>query len=120
MAEKMSAAMELWRHDDPQSTQMWKFLGHVNSKYSLKLKDYPTLYRWSVDNIAAFWEEVWDFTGITSSKRFDEVGTHVHSLILPPLPLFRRVYIRICVTPPGSTCRCSHVPTTRLLRRLPP
>ncbi|KAK4456063.1 acetoacetyl-CoA synthetase [Podospora aff. communis PSN243] len=67
------AATELWRHESPQATQMWKFLQHVNSKYGLQLKDYPTLYRWSVDNIAAFWEEVWDFTGITASRRFDQV-----------------------------------------------
>ncbi|KAK0623319.1 hypothetical protein B0T14DRAFT_494820 [Immersiella caudata] len=66
-------ATELWRHENPQATQMWKFLQHVNSKYGLQLKDYPTLYRWSVDNIAAFWGEVWDFTGVTASRRFDQV-----------------------------------------------
>lgn len=69
----MAVASELWRHENPQSTHMWKFLEHVNKKYSLQLKDYPTLYRWSIDNIAAFWEEVWDFTGITASRRFDQV-----------------------------------------------
>ncbi|KAK0646513.1 hypothetical protein B0T16DRAFT_328003 [Cercophora newfieldiana] len=69
----MAATTELWRHENPQSTQMWRFLQHVNTKYGLQLKDYPTLYRWSVANIAAFWEEVWDFTGITGSRRFDQV-----------------------------------------------
>ena len=77
------AAAELWRHGNPQSTPMWKFLQHVNAKYSLQLADYPTLYRWSVDNVAAFWEEVWDFTGIRASRRFDRV--------LPPgAPMFPR------------------------------
>lgn len=53
---------------------MWKFLQHVNSKYKLALDDYPSLYRWSVENVAEFWGEVWHFTGIRSSKPFDQVG----------------------------------------------
>ncbi|KAK1781621.1 hypothetical protein QBC45DRAFT_405232, partial [Copromyces sp. CBS 386.78] len=51
----MTVTNELWRHQDPQSTQMWKFLEHVNSKYGLQLNDYPSL-------------------GIRNSKLFDEVG----------------------------------------------
>ncbi|KAK3399150.1 hypothetical protein B0T20DRAFT_351654 [Sordaria brevicollis] len=69
----MTVTNELWRHQDPQSTQMWKFLEHVNSKYGLQLNDYPSLYKWSVDNVAAFWEETWHFTGIRNSKLFDQV-----------------------------------------------
>ncbi len=52
---------------------MWKFLQHVNSKYGLALDGYPALYRWSVDNVAAFWAECWHFVGIKASKQFDEV-----------------------------------------------
>lgn len=66
-------APELWRHENPTGTQMWKFVQHVNAKYGLALNDYPSLYRWSVDNIAAFWEEVWDFAGVNASRRFDQV-----------------------------------------------
>lgn len=53
---------------------MWKFLQHVNSKYGLDLDDYAGLYKWSIDNVAEFWEETWDFVGIKASKRFDKVG----------------------------------------------
>ncbi|KAK3357292.1 acetoacetate-CoA ligase-like protein [Lasiosphaeria hispida] len=67
------AATELWRHGDPESTQMWKFLQRVNDKHGLQLSDYSTLYRWSVDNVAPFWEEVWDFAGVRASRRFDKV-----------------------------------------------
>ncbi len=76
------AVTELWRHENPTGTQMWKFLQHVNAKYGLSLNDYPSLYRWSVDNVAAFWEEVWDFTGIKASKRFDQVRVLFLSLSL--------------------------------------
>lgn len=66
-------ASELWRHSDPEGTQMWKFLQHVNSKYGLSLADYPDLYKWSVDNVADFWGDVWHFAGIKASKPFDQV-----------------------------------------------
>ena len=79
-------ATELWRHENAQSTHMWRFLEHVNAKYRLELSDYPTLYRWSVDNVASFWEEVWDFAGVRSSRRFDVVSTPTHPAtpFLPP------------------------------------
>ncbi|KAK0711322.1 hypothetical protein B0H67DRAFT_284927 [Lasiosphaeris hirsuta] len=67
------AATELWRHGEPESTQMWKFLQRVNDKHGLQLSGYSTLYKWSIDNVALFWEEVWDFTGVRASRRFDKV-----------------------------------------------
>ena len=67
------AAAELWRHERPEATPMWRFLELVNSKYHLDLKDYPELYKWSVDNVADFWAEVWHFAGIKASKPFDQV-----------------------------------------------
>jgi len=78
------AATELWRHPNPEGTQMWKFLQHVNSKYGLNLKGYPDLYRWSVDNVADFWGEVWHFVGIKSSRLYDEVRSMI---LLPSRPL---------------------------------
>lgn len=66
-------AAELWRRENPEATQMWKFLQHVNSKYDLGLKDYPELYRWSVENIGDFWAEVWHFTGVKASEPFHQV-----------------------------------------------
>ncbi|KAK4241916.1 acetoacetyl-CoA synthetase [Achaetomium macrosporum] len=77
------AAAELWRHENPQATPMWKFLQHVNTKYDLNLKDYPELYKWSVDHIADFWGEVWHFAGIKASKSFDTV-------LAPEAPMFPR------------------------------
>ncbi|KAK4204468.1 putative acetoacetyl-coenzyme A synthetase [Triangularia verruculosa] len=76
-------ASELWRHSDPEGTQMWKFLQHVNSKYGLSLAGYPDLYKWSVDNVADFWGDVWHFAGIKASKPFDQV-------LSPDAPMFPR------------------------------
>lgn len=68
-------AEELWRHPDPESTPMWQFLQHVNRKYGLRLDGYPALYRWSVEHVGPFWEEVWHYVGITASVPFERVGT---------------------------------------------
>ncbi|KAK7967236.1 acetoacetate ligase [Apiospora aurea] len=67
------APAELWRHPAPESTHMFRFLHHVKSKYQLGITDYPGLLRWSVDNIADFWAEVWHFCGIKASRQYDEV-----------------------------------------------
>ncbi|KAI1204390.1 acetoacetate-CoA ligase [Annulohypoxylon truncatum] len=65
-----SAPAELWRHPNPSSTRMYKFLEHVRSKYNIDIKDYPDLYQWSIENISDFWEEVWHFCGIKASKPY--------------------------------------------------
>lgn len=64
---------ELWRHPDPASTQMHKFLERVKAKYQLDIDDYPGLYKWSVENVADFWSEVWHFCGIKASRPYREV-----------------------------------------------
>jgi len=66
-------AAELWRHPDPTSTHMYKFLESVRDKYNLDISDYPGLYKWSVDNIADFWDQVWHFCGVTASQPYTEV-----------------------------------------------
>ncbi|KAL2760899.1 hypothetical protein ACRALDRAFT_1059376 [Sodiomyces alcalophilus JCM 7366] len=74
---------ELWRHPNPSSTALYKFMLHVNAKYNSDLDGYPSLYRWSIDNVSEFWEEVWHFVGIRSSRTFDQV--------LPPnAPMYPR------------------------------
>ncbi|KAI1402848.1 acetoacetate-CoA ligase [Hypoxylon fuscum] len=64
------APTELWRHPDPSSTQMHRFLQHVRSKHSVEIEDYPALLKWSVENISDFWGEVWHFCGIKASKPY--------------------------------------------------
>lgn len=66
--------VELWRHADPTSTQLWAFKETINQKYNnLDLSTYHDLYEWSIDNIPEFWEEIWRFCGIRASKAFDKV-----------------------------------------------
>lgn len=67
-------AQELWRHPDPTSVPMWGFLTEVDDRHGLALKDYSDLYRWSVDNVDVFWEEVWRFVGVKASVPFERVS----------------------------------------------
>ena len=52
---------------------MYAFLNRVAEKYQLPDDHYPTVHKWSVTNIAEFWEEVSDFTGIKYSKKHHRV-----------------------------------------------
>jgi acetoacetyl-CoA synthetase len=73
MAVDMLAADELWRHPDPASTPMWHFIQKINEKYGLGISDYQGLYKWSVENVNEFWEEVWHFVGVKASRPFQKV-----------------------------------------------
>jgi|SRR3569833_24189 len=74
------ALAELWRHPDPASTPMTNFLQHVNSRHGLDLADYAALHKWSIDNVAAFWEDTWHFVGIKAARPFDEVSVDIRPL----------------------------------------
>ncbi|XDG00493.1 hypothetical protein ABKA04_000108 [Annulohypoxylon sp. FPYF3050] len=52
---------------------MYRFLEHVRSKYNIDIKDYSGLYKWSIENISDFWEEVWHFCGIKASRSYSSV-----------------------------------------------
>lgn len=87
------SATELWRHPNVPATQMWAFLQRINDKYALQLQAYGELYRWSTNNIALFWEEVWHFTGVRAVKEFDLVRDfRTLSTLLPSSLLSLKFY----------------------------
>jgi acetoacetyl-CoA synthetase len=45
----------------------------VNQTHGITCKDYNELYQWSVENIEAFWAEMWRFAGIKASKEYQRV-----------------------------------------------
>ena len=44
-----------------------RFIKFINDKHCQDIADYERLHAWSITNIAAFWEAVWEFTGIIAS-----------------------------------------------------
>ena len=58
----------LWSPSHPETSQTSLFRQHINSKYDLSLHSYEELWRWSCDNRADFWSEVWDWEGVIGTK----------------------------------------------------
>lgn len=91
-----AASGELWRHADPSSTPMWHLIERVNKKHGLNMTGYPDLYKWSVDHVSSFWEDVWDFVGIVSSKKAERVRGFVVSFLHVTRPFtFRHFIIKL-------------------------
>lgn len=51
-----------------KNSRIFKFMTDINKRYQLDLKTYDELWAWSVENIASFWSEFWDFAGIIGNK----------------------------------------------------
>ena len=65
----------LWIPADERkrNANITRFMRHVNERFALDINDYPQLYRWSVDNIPAFWATFWDHAGIIASRPYYRV-----------------------------------------------
>jgi len=65
----------LWTPSEERKQQanITRFIETINARHNLNLDSYADLYRWSVDKIADFWEEMWDFGGIVASQTHDQV-----------------------------------------------
>ncbi|KAI9731021.1 MAG: hypothetical protein M1834_005484 [Cirrosporium novae-zelandiae] len=70
--ESKGPAQILWTNPRPESTRVHTFKELISKKYNLPLKTYDDLYQWSLDSTSDFWEEVWHFTAIRSSKTFSK------------------------------------------------
>ena len=64
----------LWRHPDPESTALWRFLKHVEAKYGTRLYSYAELHRWSIEHVPDFWSEVWNFVGVRATAMYERVS----------------------------------------------
>jgi acetoacetyl-CoA synthetase len=60
----------LWQPSDIQiqNTQMTKFRLFVNQNLGVKLTNYADLHQWSIDEIADFWQQLWQFTSVIHSS----------------------------------------------------
>lgn len=72
---------QLWTHPAPDSTRMAEFMRAVNQKHGLRLDSYADLYQWSIDHISQFWADIWDFTGVTAERCYDQVGGATESRV---------------------------------------
>lgn len=72
---ELIADRPLWRPSAPESTAIHHFSAAVALKHALELRNYHDLWQWSVDQPAAFWEEVWNYTGVKAHQPFYSVSS---------------------------------------------
>jgi acetoacetyl-CoA synthetase len=74
-AEGGIMARQLWKPSEEQikNSNMYRFMNAINEKYHQNFSEYAPLYEWSIENIADFWETMWEFTDIIASKPYDQV-----------------------------------------------
>ena len=65
----------LWRPpaERMSNANMTRFIAFVNEREKKRFTSYEELYRWSIENIPAFWAAVWDCCEVKASKRFETV-----------------------------------------------
>ncbi len=56
-----------------KDSNMYRFMQGVNQNHGTAFTDYNGLYQWSVDNISAFWAQMWRFAEIKASKTSEQV-----------------------------------------------
>ncbi|XP_036163304.1 acetoacetyl-CoA synthetase isoform X1 [Myotis myotis] len=73
MSNEIVGCRVMWEPDSKKITQMDRFRAAVGTSCGLVLGNYHDLYQWSVESYADFWAEFWTFSGIVSSRMYDEV-----------------------------------------------
>ena len=56
-----------------ENAAVTKFIRWLEETRNLNLADYHELWQWSVDNIEAFWQAIWDYYQIRSSAPYTKV-----------------------------------------------
>ena len=54
-----------------ERSNLTRFMRFAGERRGREFAGYDELYRWSVDDIPAFWGTLWDFFDIRCSRRFD-------------------------------------------------
>ncbi|MEJ5366317.1 MAG: acetoacetate--CoA ligase [Desulfosoma sp.] len=72
----------LWHPSEERarSTNMFRFLQHVNEKHGTAFRTYDDLYQWSIEEIPTFWATLWDYAGFSVSRSYDQVVDDVKKL----------------------------------------
>ena len=65
----------LWKPSQEriENSNMYRFMNVINDKYHQNFSEFAPLHEWSIENIADFWETMWEFADIIASKPYDQV-----------------------------------------------
>jgi acetoacetyl-CoA synthetase len=54
-------------------SRMSGFMAYVNKRHGTQFGCYRDLYQWSVTDIASFWADFWEYSGVIASRGYDRV-----------------------------------------------
>jgi len=54
-----------------EAANLSAFIRAVEEEWRIPIGDYPSLYRWSIDEPERFWKSLWSFAGVRCSERGD-------------------------------------------------
>jgi acetoacetyl-CoA synthetase len=57
-----------------------RFMATVRKEYGVEVGEYAALYRWSVENPAAFWDLLWEFAAIKAARKGERVLVDQHKM----------------------------------------
>jgi acetoacetyl-CoA synthetase len=65
----------LWKPPEEwiRNANLTRFIEYVNGKHGKKLKTYPELHQWSIEDIPSFWARLWEFVDIKASRGHTQV-----------------------------------------------
>jgi acetoacetyl-CoA synthetase len=65
----------LWRPSQARikKANLTRFIESLNGTRGMKIRSYPELYQWSVEDIPGFWESMWEFAEIKASRPYKGV-----------------------------------------------
>ena len=63
-----------------ENSNIFEFQNFINCKYNLSIKNYAQLYKWSIDNIDDFWEEMWSYSKIIYSQPYTKVVEYKNNI----------------------------------------
>ncbi|QRV72766.1 AMP binding enzyme [Ceratobasidium sp. AG-Ba] len=67
------SATPLFSPRNVDDARTFQFMRKVNAKYDLSLTNYDEFWTWSIENIANFWDSVWEETDIIGDRGQDVV-----------------------------------------------
>ncbi|MEW6404396.1 MAG: acetoacetate--CoA ligase [Chloroflexota bacterium] len=60
--------------DHVQQANITRFIGEVNHRHGLQIKNYAELYDWSVHVIEDFWAAIWEFAELKASQPYEAIA----------------------------------------------
>ncbi|WP_036306468.1 acetoacetate--CoA ligase [Methyloglobulus morosus] len=59
-----------------ENANITRFMGLAGERYGVAITGYAALYRWSIENPAAFWDLMWQFADIKAGRKGEVVLSH--------------------------------------------